>query len=104
VRFVPSVWIKSGDAFLDESEFFFGYGGTVRYEGDEVRMGGGLTGRWNVTSEGGDFGGNSVHQLDLEADFLRGSVRPGVQLKLPLDNDLTRVVDTVWGLSLTILP
>lgn len=104
VRLVPSVWIKTKDGFLAESEFFLGYGGTVRYEGDEVRVGGGLTGRWNVTGEAGDFGGNSVHQLDLAADFLGGAVRPGVQLKLPLDHDLTSVLDTVFGVSVTILP
>jgi hypothetical protein len=104
LRFVPLAWIKTGDTFLDENEFFLGYGGIVRYEGDDVRVGGGLAGRWNATNDGADFGEASFHQLDLEADFLHGAVRPGVQLKLPLDDNLTSVVDVTWGLSLTILP
>jgi hypothetical protein len=101
LRLVPSVWIPTeSDA---ENEGFLGYGGMVRYEGDDVRFGGGLTGRWNMTSDGGDFGEASFHQLDLAADFLRGPVRPGLQLKLPLDDSLD-LVDTVFGLSVTILP
>jgi hypothetical protein len=90
---VPLAWIKTGDSFLDESEFFLGYGGIVRYEGDDVRVGGGLAGRWNATSNGADFGEASFHQLDLAADFLHGSVRPGLQVKLPLDDSLTSVLD-----------
>jgi hypothetical protein len=104
VRLVPTGWIKTGDALLAESEFFLGYGGTVQYVGDEVRVGGGLTGRWNVTSEVGGFSENSVHQLDLAADFLHGAVRPGVQLKVPLDHDLSDYIDTTFGVSLTVLP
>lgn len=104
VRLVPAMWIKTGDAALAESEFFLGYGGTVQYVGDEVRVGGGLTGQWNVTSEFGGFGANSVHQMDLAADFLHGSVRPGVQLKVPLDHDLSDFTNATLGVSLTVLP
>jgi hypothetical protein len=104
LRFVPSVWIMTDDTFLEESEFFFGYGGTLRYEGESARVGGGIAGRWNATNDGADFGEASMHQLDLEADFLKGRVRPGVQLKLPLDESLTSVLQTSWGLTLTVLP
>jgi hypothetical protein len=85
LRFVPTGWVVTTDArtsFLEDANRFFGYGGIVRYEGDAVRVGGGLAGRWNATSDGADFGEASFHQFDLAADFLKGSVRPGVQLKL----------------------
>jgi len=104
LRLVPSVWIKTNDTFLDETETFLGYGAWVRYEGESVRVGGGLTGRWNTSNDGADFSEASVHQFDLGADFLRGAVRPGVQLKLPLDDDLTSVLNSVVGVSITILP
>jgi hypothetical protein len=104
LRLVPSVWIQTSDEGPFDSELFFGYGGMVRYEGEQVRVGGGLTGRWNATSDGADFGEASEHQLDLAADFLGGSVRPGFQLKVPLDDGLTSVLDVTWGLSVTILP
>jgi hypothetical protein len=104
LRLVPAVWIKTKDGFLSDSEVFLGYGGLVRYEGEQVRVGGGLTGRWNVTNDGADFGEASNHQLDLAADFLSGSVRPGIQIKLPLDSELTNTLDSVFGVSVTILP
>jgi hypothetical protein len=103
-RFVPSVWAKTSDQFLAESELFFGYGAWMRYESDDVRVGGGLTGRWNVTNDGADFGEASFHQFDLGADFLRGPVRPGVLLKLPLDQDLRSTLNSVVGVSVTVLP
>jgi hypothetical protein len=104
LRLVPSVWIPTEDTFLEESEGFLGYGGLVRYEGDDVRIGGGLTGRWLMTSDGADFSEASLHQLELAADFLHGPVRPGVQVKLPLDEGLTNTLDSVFGLSVTFLP
>ena len=107
LRFVPTGWIVTDDDnefFLEDSEMFFGYGGTVRYEGEAVRVGGGLGGRWNATNDDADFGEASFHQLDLAADFLRGPVRPGLQLKLPLDDGLSDIVDMSFGVSLTVLP
>jgi len=106
VRLVPSVWISTDDMFDSsaETEAFLGYGAWVRYEGESVRVGGGLTGRWITSNDGADFSEASVHQFDLGADFLRGAVRPGVQLKLPLDDDLTSVLNSVVGVSITILP
>ena len=104
LRLVPSVWIETDNTLIDETEVFFGYGGTLRYEGEDVRLGGGLAGRWNASANGADFGQASNHQLDLEADFLRGKIRPGVQLKLPLDEGLTDVLQTSWGFTLTVLP
>ena len=104
LRFVPSAWIKTSDDVLSETETFLGYGAWVRYEGESVRVGGGLTGRWNTSRDGADFREAWVHPFDLGADFLRGAVRPGVQLKLPLDDDLTSVLNSVVGVSVTILP
>lgn len=104
VRLVPSVWAKTEDTFLNESELFFGYGAWMRYEGDMVRAGGGLTGRWNATNDGADFGEASLHQFDLGIDFLRGPVRPGLQLKLPLDDGLTNAIGSVVGVTVTVLP
>jgi hypothetical protein len=102
LRVVPAAWIQTeNDA---ETDFVIGYGGTLRYEADVARIGGGLTGRWIATADNADFGEASIHQLELQADFLRGSVRPGLQLKLPLDDDLSNALDKSWGFTLTVLP
>jgi hypothetical protein len=102
LRFVPSVWIPTESGA--DTELFFGYGGTVRYAGEQVRVGGGLGGRWNATADNADFGESSWHQLDLEADFLPGSVRPGLQLKVPIDDGLIDTTNLAWGFTLTVLP
>ena len=104
LRFVPSLWIKTSDDFLNETELFLGYGAWLRYEGEMARVGGGLTGRWNATSNGADFGEASFHQFDVGADFLRGPVRPGIQFKLPLDDGLQTALNSVVGLTVTVLP
>jgi len=104
VRVTPSGWIKTSDGFLGDSEMYVGYGAWLRYEGPTARVGGGLTGRWNATNDGANFGEASVHQLDLGADFLAGSVRPGVMFKLPLDDGLSDALDSVIGVSVTVLP
>lgn len=103
IRLVPALWIDTGDA-LSENEFFLGYGGMVRYEAENLRVGAGLTGRYNVTNEVGGFSDNSVHQFEIAGDFLKGSVRPGVQIKIPLDSDLSDFVNPAFGLSVMILP
>jgi hypothetical protein len=102
LRVAPTVWIPTED---QDTEFFIGYGGTVRYQGADARIGAGLTGRWLATNDDADFGESSSHQIDLAADFLHGSVRPGLQMKVPLDDGLfLSSVDYSWGLTLTVLP
>jgi hypothetical protein len=102
-RIVPSVWIKTGNA-LSHGESFLGYGLTIRGVYPDVRAGVGFTGRWNLSSEGADFAGSTVHEFDAAADFLHGSVRPGLELKAPLDQGLSEALDLVWGVTLTVLP
>jgi hypothetical protein len=104
VRVTPAGWISTSDGSVGESDMYVGYGAWLRYEGRTSRVGGGLTGRWLATSDGADFGEASVHQLDLAADFLPGSVRPGVMLKLPLDDGLSNAINSVVGVTVTILP
>jgi hypothetical protein len=106
IRFAPAAWITSSNRYGsgDDNEFIFGYGGWLRYEARDARAGAGFGGWWDATNGGGDFGSTSVHQLDFAADFLHGTVRPGVQLKVPLDHDLADTVDPAFGLSVMILP
>jgi hypothetical protein len=79
----PAVWIpEDGD-----TEMFAGYGARVLFAAPAARGGAGLSGRWLATEDEGDFGERSTHQLDAAFDFLRGNVRPGVVLRVPLDED-----------------
>ncbi len=58
-------------------------------------------GVWDV-SESGNFGERTVHQAGFGASYAIGGVRPGVTVRLPLDKDMTEVLDYVVGLTLQV--
>src|SRR5687768_13330965 len=101
LRVAPAVWIpEDGD-----TELFATYGAQVLFHSPQARGGVGLGGRWLVTEVEGDFGERSTHQLDLAADFLRGGVRPGLIVRIPLDDDgvFLGTADSVIGVTLNFV-
>lgn len=84
-----------------DSELFTVYAAQGWYEADRLDVGFGLTGRWLAT-EDGSFGGNSFHQLGLTAIATLERVRPGVLLRVPIDDDLSTSYNYVFGLSLSV--
>ena len=46
----------------------------------------------------------SANELDLAADFGDWKLRPGMSLRLPLDEDLSDSIAAVYGLSLSYAP
>jgi len=103
-RAVPTLWVSTQTQSINETEILLGYLGTVRYEGAWARLGGGVTGRYVLVADGSGMGGSNSDQLDLMADFLPGSVRPGVQAKFPLDHDRKDLVNREFGLMVTFQP
>lgn len=101
LRLGPSVWIDAGDD-ADESELLVVYSGQAGYEGRTVSLLAGLSGRMIVTESDINVGERTLHQLGLALTLGGGRVRPGAQLRIPLDQDLTDVLDAVFGLSLTV--
>lgn len=99
-RVGPTVWIDAGQS-RSESELVLAYSGQVGYENRALSLLGGLSGQLVVT-EDGNFGERSIHQMGGGLSVGSGSIRPGAQLRLPLDNDLTEVLDMVLGLSLAV--
>jgi hypothetical protein len=84
----------SAEAFLD-------YGGRIGLENGWVLAAVALTGRWFVTSSNGSLGDRTQHQLTGTVDLRRGPVRPGVLLRIPLDQSS---LDAVLGIRLTLVP
>jgi hypothetical protein len=76
----------------------------VRLEGAHAYFGVGLTGRWLANNSSGDFGANSVEELSLALDILRGPIHPGLTVAIALDEDLESYVDGALGLSLSVGP
>ncbi|MCK6618946.1 MAG: hypothetical protein HUU32_13015 [Calditrichaceae bacterium] len=97
----PVFWIPTGDSEAD-NELWLAYGFQAGYESQQVGFSIGFTGRLLATEEDLELGERTFHQLGLAADFGLGNVRPGVHLRLPLDEDLSDVIDMVFGVNLAI--
>jgi hypothetical protein len=96
----PAFWIASGDR--EESETFLLYSAQIFYETGTIRFGGGFSGRYITTLEDADFGERSMHQLTFGLDIILGMLKPGVYIRIPLDEEYKEVIKTVFGISLGI--
>ncbi len=94
----PTAWIPTGDG--DETEFLFDYGAIVGFEGSQIIIVGGVTGRMIVSESDLDFGERTFHQLTISAMIDLGAFIPGVQIRFPLDDELQGAIDNVIGINL----
>lgn len=97
----PTLWLDTGDA-IDETEFFLDYSAQVGYEGALISLIGGVTGRLIISEEDLDLGERTVHQLGAAASLNLGTVRPGVHVRFPLDDNLSQAIDFVYGIHLGV--
>lgn len=95
----PTVWIPTDEG---DTELLLDYSAQVGYEGQQVSVIGGLTGRLLVTEEDLDFGERTFHHLGLAASVRLGTVQPGIHLRFPIDEDLNDIIDFVFGFNLGI--
>jgi hypothetical protein len=100
VRVAPTFWVATGER--EESDVFLLYSGQVGYSSDVLCILAGVSGRWFVTSEDADISEATFHQMGLMVGGVWGIARPAVHLRAPLDEDLSNLVDLVWGLSVTV--
>ena len=96
----PVVWIPEEDG---DTELFTTYSAQVLLQAADARGGVGLSGRWFVTADDASFGEASTHQFEAAFDFLRGDVRPGFVLRVPLDEDGFFTADAVVGLTVNFV-
>lgn len=86
-----------------EVEFAADYGVAATYVAERVRLGGGVNGRAALTSGADDIGAMTEHQLAVFGDFGGGRVRPGLSLRLPLDENTREFVNMTFGITLQYL-
>lgn len=101
-RFAPVVWFDAGDALADDVEFFVLYSAQALFQGANVAVSGGFSGRLWVTVEDADLGERTLHQFVLAASYGLGRWWPGVQIRVPLDEDLTEAIGPAFCLSLGV--
>jgi len=102
VRLAPVLWIDTGDGGGDSTELFVLYSLMAWYESEVVGIGGGFSGRFFATVSDADFGQRTNHQLGVFANLTLGRWLPGVQLRVPLDEDLKDLLATEISFSIGV--
>lgn len=83
-----------------ETNAFMVHSWQIGYHGSVLRLGTAFSGRTWLNDNGGNLGTRSTNQLEVHADFLSGSVRPGLDLHVPLGS-LSNLVPVVLGASVS---
>jgi hypothetical protein len=94
----------NGNLFLPadgDNELYLDYNLTFWALLDQFKGGIGFAGRWWTTQDGLDFGEATVHQLGMLGSYDFGQFRPGLHLRVPVDDDLSDILTFTWGISLT---
>ncbi len=97
LRGAPVLDIPTADG---DTELFVLYSAQVWYKVDRTSLGGGVSGRILTTEGEFDLGERTLHQLALAGSVELGRYRPGVQVRIPLDEDLRDILDLVVSFSL----
>jgi len=93
---------RDKDPFEDSSELYLQYALGVRQRSRRVQAMVAFSGRLHVTESNLDFGQRTFHQLGFSADLLFRQISPGVEVRIPLDRDLTTILDFVAGVRVTV--
>lgn len=100
-RFGPVFSIYSGDSeFADNGETFLSYGGQIWYTYERVSGAIGLFARTWVSES--DVDNRTLEHMGITLTADAGPVRPGVQVHVPLDDQLREITGVAVGLHLTV--
>ena len=100
LRFSPTFAVPTENSFGgNDPELFAVYSGQVGVEWPQARVGVGLVGRTVITEGDLSFSERTETQFDGHVDFGAGSFRPGVEVKVPLDDQLNDFTPVTVGVS-----
>lgn len=98
VRVGPLVWMPEDGG---DPEIWGQASVQARVEGAGGHFLGGVASRFILTE---DTGQDTFFELGLQGAVHSGPFRPGLQFKLPLNDDILGVVSFVWGFQVEFLP
>lgn len=102
-----SLRLRGGPAFLGgdggSDDLLLGYSGQLWYGRDRARVGAGFAGRTNVTTDDEEVE-RTLHQLGLAGDYRIGRLRPGLQIRVPLDEIVRDASTYTVGITLSWAP
>ena len=100
-RVGPAVTLYDQFGTTQEDTYLL-YAGQAVYEHPVARVGAAISARTLLVMDLGSFDEKTQSQADLHADFGKGNIRPGIDVKVPLD-ELDEVAPLVLGVSLGVL-
>jgi len=86
-----------------DSELFLDYNFAIWFPLEQINFGAGFAGRLLATESDLDFGERTFHQFGFTGNYKTGNFKPGIHFRVPLDDDLTEIVDYVYGINLTYI-
>ena len=102
LRLGPRVWLRTESDFQDTAELFAVYGLQAGYRGERGRLMVGLDGRAIITESDLSLGERTLHELAVGGALRLGRVEPGLVVRLPLDQDLSELIDYGVELQMTM--
>jgi len=78
------------------------YGAQAWYHGTPLVAGLGFTGRWRATGRDTGFRESSLHQISAVLQGTVGGMRPGLLVRVPVEEVLRDVLPVVVGVTMTI--
>jgi hypothetical protein len=103
LRVGPDLWISTDSREgADKTEVLLHYSAQAGYEGGRFTFLAGVTGRWLLSEDNLTFAERTIHQLGFEAGVAVGRFRPGIHYRIPLDKDLSEILNSVCGLNCSV--
>lgn len=96
----PTIWFATGDR--QDTEFLAIYAFQGLYANEDVQVGLGLHGRAILSDDDFDVGESTLHEIGASFALRAGRAWPGLQVRLPIDDNLGEVVDYTLGLQVTV--
>lgn len=97
----PEVFFPADDRAPTTMVLTYGAQGWYTAPDERLRVGLGLTGRWNTGRDAG-FGESSLHHLTTTLQGTFGPFHPGVVVRLPLEADCREAFTVVFGVTVTV--
>jgi hypothetical protein len=83
-----------------DTEVAIDYSVELWYAPQRFALGGGFFGRMFATEEDANFDERTLHQIGLAATYTAGKFKPGIHLRLPLDEVFDSELDYVYGVNI----
>jgi len=90
------------DTYNSDTEVYIDYFAEVWYPAEKFEFAMGTTGRFWATGEDLDFGERLISNFEVKTQMRTRPVKPGIFLRLSLDDAINNFINFVYGFNLTV--